>query len=104
MADEDTPKNRESSFLGQVSNSVLYWDTDIQPQLSVYKISDVQDAHVLYSATEIEAIITPDGKFVSLKQALHANISVGSAKFTILLIRDISAKLDDFVVFSDFRY
>ena len=26
MADEDTPMNEQSSFLGKVTNSVLYWE------------------------------------------------------------------------------
>ena len=103
MADEDTPQNAQSSFLAQVTNSVLYWD-DIEKELSNYKISKVEDAHVLYRATEIDALITPDGRFISLTHTLHAEITIGSARLLLTNLKNLGGTLENVADFSAFSY
>lgn len=93
MKDEDTPK-KGSSVLGQVTNSLLYWE-DIDNTLSTDStvtaiLSSYDNIHVVYKNYTITAEMTPDGKFVSLDHIADVDILIGNA--TILKIFDIKDK------------
>ncbi|MBE6750971.1 MAG: hypothetical protein E7556_00430 [Ruminococcaceae bacterium] len=80
MMDEDTPMNKETSFLSQVTNSVFYWD-DIQEVINEYSfIKSINSKSVLHESFTIEAEMTRDGKFVSLTHYatvdMYANVDI----------------------------
>ena len=104
MQDEDTPK-KAGNFLGQVTNSVLYWE-DVEYELNnnVKMVKDFSDVHIAYQHFTIEAELTPDGRFISLKHTAHVNIRIGSAKVLIVTMKDKSATMDNYAVYSDFIY
>ncbi len=93
MKDEDTPK-KEGSVLGQVTNSLLYWE-DIDNTLSTDStvtaiLNSYSDIHVVYKNYTISAVMTPDGKFVSLDHTADVDILIGQA--TILFVFKIENK------------
>ncbi len=107
MADEDTPK-KEGSFLGQVTGALLYWE-DIDNTLStdptVTKILTSYDGiHVIYKGYKIEAVMTPDGKFVSIDHTADVDIIIGSAKILVFEIKDKSGHMWNYCKFYNFQY
>ena len=67
MVDEDTPMNKESSFLAKVTSSVLFWE-DIEETIKndVPVVSAINSRSVNYTGYKITAEMTKDGKFVKL--------------------------------------
>ena len=103
MQDEDTPK--AGTFLKEVTDSVLLWE-DIEKEVTtnVKIIKDFSDVHVIYKAYQIDAEITPDGKFVTLDQHAHVDISIGSAKILIATLKNKSGTMDNYMKLWDFQY
>lgn len=103
MQDEDTPKG--GSFLKEVTDSVLLWeDIETEVTTNVKIIKDFNDVHVLYKGYQIDAEITPDGKFVTLDQHAHVDISIGSAKILIATLKNKSGTMDNYMKLWDFQY
>ncbi|MBQ7689296.1 MAG: hypothetical protein IJT27_08785 [Clostridia bacterium] len=108
MVDEDTP-HKSGSMLSQVTNSFLVWE-DIEDTLkndSTVKavLNSYENIHVIYKGYTIEATITPDGKFVSLKHHGDIHISIGSA--TVLFVfklNDKSVDMENVCTYRDFAY
>ena len=107
MMDEDTPK-KSDSFLGQVTNSILYWediDDTYENDSTVNKlITSFADIHVIYKGYKIEAVMTPDGKFVSIDHTADVDIIIGEAKILNITVRDKSAHMWNYCKFYDFVY
>lgn len=107
MKDEDTPK-KSGSVLGQVTNSLLYWE-DIDETLStdptVTKIlTSYNNIHVIYKGYKIEAVMTPDGKFVSIDHTADVDILIGEAKILVATIKDKSGHMWNYCKFYNFEY
>ena len=104
LAEEDTPR-KGKSFLGQATGSMLYWE-DIESELQNLSnvVKGYDNVHVLYKAYTFEAEITPDGKFVSLKQTANVDITIGMAKILFLTLNDKSAHMDNFCTYNNFEY
>ncbi len=107
-ADEDTPKKDGSSKLGQVTQSLIYWE-DLEDTLkndpTVTKILTAYDGvHVIYTGYTVTAEITPDGQFVSMEHVGNINIIIGSAKILIATIKDKSANLTNTCKYYNFNY
>ncbi len=107
MKDEDTPK-KNGSVLGQVTGALLYWE-DIDATLSgdptVTKIlTGYSDIHVIYKGYKIEAVMTPDGKFVSIDHTADVDILIGEAKIVGIPIKDKSGHMWNYCKFYDFKY
>ncbi len=107
-ADEDTPKKDGSSKLGQVTQSLIYWE-DLEDTLkndpTVTKILTAYDGvHVIYTGYTVTAEITPDGQFVSMDHVGNINIIIGSAKILIATIKDKSANLTNTCKYYNFNY
>ena len=104
LNEEDTPR-KGKSFIGQATNSILYWE-DIESELqnlsSVVKGYD--NVHVLYKTYTFEAEITPDGKFVSLKHTANVDITIGMAKVLFLTLENKSAHMDNYCTYTNFEY
>ncbi len=104
MQDEDTPKKADN-FLGQVTNSVLYWEdieTEVKTNVSIVK--SFSDVHVNYQHFTIEAEISPDGKFVSMDQTAHVDIQIGEAKILIVSLKNKSGTMDNYAQYREFSY
>lgn len=102
MVDEDTPK-KSGNFLGKVTNSLLYWE-DIDKELkNISAISEYDNIHVIYKGYKIEAELTPDGKFVSMKHLGSVDIKIGHAK-VIVSLDNKSGHLDNFCTYTSFKY
>ncbi len=107
MKDEDTPK-KSGSVLGQVTGSLLYWE-DIDETLSsdptVTKIlTAYDDIHVIYKGYKIEAVMTPEGQFVSIDHTADVDILIGSAKILVFTIEDKSGHMWNYCKFYNFVY
>ena len=103
MVDEDTPK-KSGNFLGKVTNSILYWE-DIDKELKgISAIKEYDNIHVIYKGYKIEAELTPDGKFVSMKHLGSVDIKIGHAKVLIAPLDNKSGHLDNFCIYSNFKY
>ncbi len=107
MKDEDTPK-KEGSVLGQVTNSLLYWE-DIEETLTtdptVTKIlTGFSNIQVVYKGYKIEAVMTPDGKFVSIDHTADVDILIGQAKILVFTIENKSGHMWNYCKFYNFQY
>ena len=103
MQDEDTP-GKSGNFLGQVTNSVIYWE-DVEEALKDNDmVKEFSDVHINYQHFTIEAELTPDGRFVSLNHTAHVDIKIGSAKIGFVTIKNKSASMDNYAVYSNFSY
>ncbi|MBR3767732.1 MAG: hypothetical protein IKL10_05780 [Clostridia bacterium] len=107
MQDEDTPK-KSGSVLGQVTNSLLYWE-DIEDTLkndpTVTKIlTSYSGIHVIYKGYKIVAEMTPDGKFISIDHLADVDIKIGEAKVLIATIKNKSAHMVNTCKFYNFKY
>lgn len=107
MKDEDTPK-KQGSMLGQVTNSILYWediDDTLKNDSTVSKILTAYDGiHVIYKGFTIQATMTPDGKFISLDHTADVDILIGSAKILFATITDKSGHLNNYCKYTAFQY
>ena len=103
MQDEDTP-HKGSSFIAQVTNSVLLWE-DIDKELkNISAISEYNNIHVWYRSFTITAVTTKDGKFTSLQHvAPNVDIRIGHAKL-IISIDNKSGKLVNYCTYTNFQY
>lgn len=106
--DEDTPRKDGSSKLGQVTQSLIYWE-DLEKTLkedpTVTKILTGYDGvHVIYAGYQITAEITPDGQFVALEHLGNVDIKIGSATILVATIKDKSAHLVNTCKFYNFEY
>ena len=103
MVDEDTPK-KSGSFLGKVTNSILYWE-DIDAELKkIDIIKSYSNIHVIYKGYKIEAEITPAGKFVSMNHLGNVDIKIGEAKVLVATLKNKSGHLDNFCKYTNFKY
>ena len=107
-ADEDTPRKDGTSKLGQVTQSLIYWE-DLEKTLkedpTVTKILTGYDGvHVIYSGYTVTAEITPDGKFVSMDHVGNINIKIGSATILVATIKDKSANMTNTCKYYNFNY
>ena len=102
MVDEDTPMNKESSFLAKVTSSVLFWE-DIEETIKndVPVVSAINSRSVNYTGYKITAEMTKDGKFVSLGHyatvIIKANAKIG---FNL----DVGGTLYNNCEYSNFKY
>lgn len=101
---EDTP-HENNSFLGQATDAVIFWDTQIEPILAeISQLRAYEDVHVDFRDVTIAAEVTSDGQFLSLRHTAPAEISIGSARFSIFTFTDKSLQLVSTVEYTDFRY
>ena len=101
---EDTPRSKDS-FLGQATNAVVFWDTQIEPVLEeISQLRAYEDVHVDFRDVTIAAEVTSDGQFLSLRHTAPADITIGSARFSIFTFTDKSLQLESTVEYTDFRY
>lgn len=103
MADEDTPMNKQSSFLAQVTNSVLFWE-DIEETIKndVPIVSAINSRSVNYKGYRITAEMTKDGKFVKLGHYATVYITA-NAKITVVTL-DVGGTLYNNCEYSNFKY
>ena len=101
---EDTPK-KEGSMISTFTSSFLAWEdicTEIDANVSIIK--DYKDTtHLMYDVV-IEAEITPDGQFVSMKHTTRCDIKINSAKILIVTLKNKEAHLDNFCTYEGFVY
>ena len=107
MKDEDTPK-KEGSVLGQVTGALLYWE-DIEKTLTedptVTKIlTEFSDIHVNYKGYKIEAVMTTDGKIVSIDHTADVDILIGHAKILVFNVDNKSGHMWNYCKFYNFTY
>ena len=107
MHDEDTPK-KQGSVLGQVTGALLYWE-DIEQTLTsdptVTKIlTGFSGIHVIYKGYKIEAVMTPDGKFISIDHIADVDIIIGEAKIIGIPLKDKSGHMWNYCKFYNFQY
>lgn len=107
-ADEDTPKKDGTSKLGQVTQSLIYWE-DLEKTLkedpTVTKILTGYDGvHVIYTGYTVTAEITPDGKFVSMDHVGNIHIEIGSATILVATIKNKSANMTNTCKYYNFNY
>ncbi len=103
MVDEDTPMNKESSFLAKVTSSVLFWE-DIEETIKndVPVVSAINSRSVNYTGYKITAEMTKDGKFVKLGH--YATVIIkANAKITVFTL-DIGGTLYNNCEYSNFKY
>ncbi len=101
---EDTPDSH-SSFLGQVTDTVIFWDTQIEPILNgISQLREYEDIHMDYSDVTISAEIGTDGRFISVRHTAPAEISIGSARIGIFTFSNKSLKLESDAEYTDFLY
>ncbi len=107
MKDEDTPK-KYGSVLGQVTGNLTYWE-DIECTLdndpTIQKVlSSYDDIHVIYNNFTIRAVMTPDGKFISLEHNCDVDVLIGSAKILVFSVENKSMKFSNYFKCYDFVY
>ena len=101
---EDTP-TAKNSFLGQATDAVLFWDTQIEPALAqISQLHAYEDVHVDYVDMTIYAEIGADGRFHAMTHTAPANVTVGSARLGIFTFTDKSLQLESTASYTDFRY
>ena len=102
MMDEDTPMNKESSFLAQVTSSILFWEGIQETIDGISVIKAVNSKSVLYNDYKIVAEMTKDGKFVSLGHFATVDINANAK----ILVSDVqlSGQLLNTCKYYDFQY
>ena len=102
--EEDTPL-ADSSFLGHVTDTVLFWDTQIKPVLTLIpQLKEYSDVHIVYKDMTIEAEISNDGRFVSLRHSAPADVSIGSLRLSLFTFTDKQMHFECIAEYSDFIY
>lgn len=102
--EEDTPVYH-NSFLGQATDTVLYWDTQIVPVLKVVsQLKEYDDVHIVYTDMTIEAELSNDGRFVSLRHSAPADVSIGSLRMGLFTFTDKQMHFECVAEYSDFIY
>ncbi|MBQ6119706.1 MAG: hypothetical protein IJK98_10770 [Clostridia bacterium] len=102
--DEDTP-NEADSFLGKVTDAVFFWDTQIVPILSdISQLKAYSGVHVRYHDFTVTAELSQDGRFVSLKHTVPAEVDIGSARVGIFTFRDKYLHFESTAEYTDFVY
>lgn len=101
---EDNPMEKDS-FLGQVTDAVIFWDTQIEPILEgISQLRAYEDVHVDFTDMTIEAEIRTDGRFISVRHTAPATMTIGSARIGIVTFTDKSLRLESTASYTDFRY
>ena len=101
---EDTPTEADS-FLGKVSDTVLLWDTQIEPILTdISQLKAYSDLHIRYHDMTITAELSQDARFVSLKHFVVADVDIGSARVSIFTFKDKYLHFESIAEYTDFVY
>ena len=101
---EDTP-NENDSFLGKVTDTVFFWDTQIEPILAdISQLKAYSDVHVRYHDLTVTAEISAEGRFVSLKHTVPADVDIGSARISIFTFTDKYLHFESTAEYTDFVY
>ena len=107
MKDENTPK-KGKSMLGQVTNSLLYWEDIENTLLNDSTVNTVlkefKDIEVIYKGYTIEAEMTPDGKFISIDHTANVDIKIGYAKLIVGKIENASGHMNNYCKYYSFSY
>ena len=109
LQDEDTPKST-GSFVKQCTNSVLLWDSDVEPELAnISLIQGYSDVHVIYRGFTITAEITKDGKFVNMTHVANVDIKIGSLSVGLnallkATVKNKSGSLVNTCQYTNFKY
>ena len=102
--EEDTPVY-DNSFLGKATDTVLYWDTQIVPVLTVVsQLKEYSDVHIVYTDMTIEAELSNDGQFVFLRHSAPAEVSIGSLRLSLFTFTDKQMHFECIAEYSDFIY
>ncbi len=107
MKDETNPE-RGKSALEQVTNSFLYWE-DIEKTLSEDHIIRsilmfYRDISITYRGFKIEAIMTSDGRFVSIEHTADVDINIGEMIILNFPVISKSAHMWNYCSYYNFRY
>lgn len=107
MEDEDTPTKRDS-FLGQVTNSVFFWEDIVDALKNDETLSEAvtefEDVHFVHDDYKIEAVMTTDGKFVSVDHAVGVDVIVGYARIHGLSITNKVILVWNYCKYYNFTY
>ncbi|MBQ6421003.1 MAG: hypothetical protein IJK02_08035 [Clostridia bacterium] len=103
MMDEDTPVNKQQSFLAQITDNILFKESIDEELAKISAISD-PNYHVIYEGFTIDAVITPDGQLVSMTHHANAHIHVDSAKIAIVTLKDKDASMTADTTYTNFKY
>lgn len=107
MVDEKNP-TKSKNFLGQITNSILY-EEDIRTEvdgltfLGAPLVGSGYTFDITYKAFKITAVITKDGKFVSLDHFAEVPIKA-NAKVAKIYTLDGDAILENYCKYYDFKY
>ena len=103
LADETDPKGGES-FLGQVTNNLIFRE-DIDRELSaVSALTAVSDFHVTYKNLTLTAAIRPDGTLQDLRHHIQAEISVNRAEILRAPLVNQLVTMESDIHYCDFQY
>ena len=102
--DEDTPSEADS-FLGKVTDTVFFWDTQIEPILAdISQLKAYSDLHVRYRDMTITAEISEEGRFTSVRHSVAADVDIGSARVSIFTFKDKYLHFKSSAEYTDFVY
>lgn len=108
LIDEDSPRKYGSVLSAAVPNIITYYE-DIECTLNEDPtireiLSEYEDLHIIYKTPTIKAVMTPDGKFISLDYSTDVEVLVGKAKVCKMTIKDKSLNFSNFCKMYDFVY
>ena len=102
MEDEDTPR-KSGSHLAEVG-PVLFIE-DVEAKLKgVSVIRRYEDLHIRYSGYTLSALLTPEGRLVSLRYHADISVELGAVEVAVMTLRDMRFTLENTVTYSDFVY
>lgn len=104
MENESSPLY-EDSFLGQVSNAVIYYDTDLLPCLDgIRKVSAYEGVSIDYTDYTIDAVIKMNGDFVALEHTADASIDIEEVDIFLIPIDNVHIGLSIRDTYQNFVY
>ncbi|MBR0537992.1 MAG: hypothetical protein IJK40_07570 [Clostridia bacterium] len=103
LANEDSPRNASSSFLAQITDTLMFKDEVDKEIAGISAVKD-PDYQILYEGFTIECVVTPDGRFVSVSHHNNTRIHINSAKVAIVTIKNKDASITADTRYTDFRY
>lgn len=103
LADEDTPLNRETSVLGQITDNVIYKNA-VNAELSKLTVVQSADYSVLYRGFTVECELQPDGRLIYLQHHANILITLRSVNVFFVPIRNKTVEMTADAAWYDFSY
>lgn len=103
FCEEDSPRSRESSRLGQVTDNIAYTD-DLDAEFSQIKVFTGKPEYRMKYQLTVTCLLTRDGRIAELLHETETHVDIIRAKAMFVTVKDAWADMTSYSRYTRFDY